>query len=290
MAERLLRGSLMPGFRSELPVIERATNSDRINAIVNHPKIRPWIAPREDGRIDLTAVAGLSSTVILLGEHGGFVLYQLLPGIYEVHTHVLPAGRGAWTDQFIQAGIRWMFTHTDAFEILTRVPKGHLSALATTVRAGMRYEFTSDFPYKFLGKDSKVDVYSFRLQDWAAVAPELEETGRWLHQRFDEEGLRLGLLGEWRGPARTENVRWSPVHDDMPAHNRYVGLVYHMALGGQVQKGVSMYNRWAKVCHRPSEFYAHTVSVNPPIVWFDHTEMALTEDGDIVLSLKLKVA
>jgi hypothetical protein len=209
-------------------------------------------------------------------------------GVFEVHTHVLPEGRGEWSDLFIQAGIRWMFTHTEAFEIMTRVPRGHLSAKALTVRSGMSYEFTADHPYQFKGENVAVDIYSLRLQDWAAHGPELEETGRWLHQRFAEEGERLGLVGEWQGPAKAEGVRWGPLHDDMPSHNRYVGLAYHMAAGGNPARGVLMYNRWALISHRPRNLLCRLVSVDPPTIWFDHTTLTLLPDGDVQMSLQIE--
>ena len=172
--------------------------------------------------------------------------------------------------------------------MLTRVPEGHLAAKAATVRAGMTYEFTPDRPYRFRGEDRQVHVWSMRLQDWAAKAPEMEETGRWLHQRFAEEGERLGLTGEWRGPARDEGLRWGPLHDDMPSHNRYVGLVYHMGLGLNPARGVALYNRWALASHRPAGMLARLVSADPPTVWFDYTTLTLRPDGDIEMAIARK--
>ena len=279
----------MPGFQSRLPDIWRTTDTARINEIVNHPQVRPWVADLEEGEIDLAAQVANENTIVLLGEHGGFVLWRLLPGVYEVHTQILPNGRGDWALRFVQAGFRWMFTRTDAFEILTRVPAGHLAAKALAVASGFSFEFTADRRYRFRGKDVLVDVYSTQLQDWAARAPELEDTGRWLHSRFAEEGERIGLTGEWRGPAKERGVKWGPLHGDMPSHNRYVGLTYHMALGGNAARGVAMYNRWALASHRPVHLLSKLLSVQPPVVWFDHTELRLSPDGDVELSLEKEV-
>ncbi len=274
----------MPGFQSALPVVWQAKDATRINEILNHAKVRPWIADAELGVIDFTQAINHPNVFVVLGEHGGFVVTRLLPGVFEVHTHVLPEGRGEWTDGFIQAGIRWLFSHTEAYEIVTRVPERHLPAKATTLRSGMTYEFTPDHDYVFRGKPGPVHVYSIRIQDWAARAPELEETGRWLHHRFAEEGTRLGLLGGGDGPAKERGWTWDALHADMPSHNRYVGATYHLALGGQALKGVNLYNRWALSSHRPTEFLARALPDNR--VWFDHTELELLPDGDIRLELE----
>ena len=272
-------------FQSSLPKITRATDAVRINEILNHQSVRPLVSDTA-GAIDLSAVAGNPDIFILLGDHGGFVLTRLMSGVFEAHTQILPEGRGEWALSFVQAGLRWMFTRTEAYDILTRVPDGHLSAKALAVKTGFRYEFTSDHPYQFNGRTVSSDVYSIRLQDWAATAPELVEAGEWLHQRFAKEGDRLGLIDGSHGAAQAAGVRWQPMHDDMPSHNRYVGLTYHMGIGGNLARGVMMYNRWALISHRPAHLLARIVSENT--VWFDHTTVELLPDGDIRMSLQIE--
>ena len=276
-------------FQSKLPKIERVFEAARANEIINHPAVRPYVADLGSGAIDLAPVATHPDIFILLGEHGVFVLRRLMPGVLEVHTQVLPEGRGEWTDAFIQAGIRWVFTHTEAFEIVTRVPEGHLAAKATTIRSGMTYEFTPDSPYLFRGRLRPVHVYSIRLQEWASRAPEMEDTGAWLHERFAEEGERLGLVGEPRGEALERGIKWGELHEEKPSHNRYVGLAYHMALGGNAGRGVALYNRWALASHRPKHMQSRLLSTDPVCIWFDHTELTLLSDGDIRLSLEREV-
>jgi len=153
----------MSVFQSKLPRIERVFEAARANEIINHPAVRPYVAALGTGEIDLAPVAAHPDIFILLGDYGVFVLRRLMPGVLEVHTQVLPDGRGEWTDSFIQAGIRWIFTNTDAFEIVTRVPEGHLPAKATTIRSGMTYEFTPDAPYLFRGRLRPVHIYSIGL-------------------------------------------------------------------------------------------------------------------------------
>jgi len=277
----------MSGFQSKLPHVWRTRDTGRINEILNHPEVRPWVADAGEGRIDLSSQVERDDVAIVLGEHGGFVVWHYGGGIWEVHTQVLPEGRGAWTRDFIQAGIRWLFTKTNAVEVLTRVPDQHSAARVAAIQAGMRYEFTPDRLYRFRGEEAPVHVYSMRLLDWAAKAPEMEETGRWLHSRFAEEGERLGLhTGE--GEARAAGVRWGPLHEDMPSHNRYVGLAYHSAMGKNAARGVLLYNRWAMASHRSPHMLARLVSEDPPTLWFDHTTIQLQPDGDIRMAVSVK--
>lgn len=232
--------------------IVRETSADRINVILNDEAVRPWVADMSEGVIDITKSVENAHNVLLMGEHGGCMLFKIMPGIYEAHTQVLPPGRGAWAHDFTHEVARWMFTHTDAFDLLTRVPRGHVSAKAATMAVGGRYEFTRPAGCKFRGKLVDVDVYGLRLQDWAATAPGMVERGAWFHEFLAGEAKRLGID--------------QPTHEDDESHNRYVGVALEMALAGQVGKAVQMYNRWAVVArHRVIYF----VSDDPPTIRFD---------------------
>lgn len=268
--------------------LERDCDAERLNRVLNHAAVRPYVADLSHGVIDMSRSAANPNNVVLIGEHGAFFLEQRMPGIYEVHTQVLPTGRGAWAKDFTTSGIYWMFTHTDAFEILTRVPHGHIAAKALTTASGLRYEFTGDRTMRFRERDVLFDVYSFRIQDWCATAEGMVETGHWMHDRFHQEEQRLGLVpGTPEAAVATHGMHVVP-HVDMPCHNRFVGLVYHMALGGRVEKGVAIYNRWALACHRPFDRLISLVQKTPPAVRFDKTNIHLLPDGDIRMDLPLE--
>lgn len=262
----------------------RDVDASHINGIINHPEVRPHVADSSLGEIDLSKQVENPNNFVLSGEYGAFLLSRIMPGVFEVHTQVLPEARGDWAKHFVFAGTHWMFTHTDAFEIVTRVPAGNAGARALALLAGMRKEFSGDHPMRYLDQDVPFDVYSFRLQDWAAHAPGLVETGHWLHHRFHEEERRLGLIeGTPEAEEATHGLKITP-HADMAGHNRYVGLVYHMSRGGQLAKGVNMYNRWALASHRPVDRLVKLISTEPPVVRFDASDIELLPDGDIRMS------
>lgn len=211
--------------------LTRETTADRINAIVNHESIYPHIKGPHTGPLDLTPVASRDEHVILTGEHGGIVFIRHLPGIYEAHTSVLPEGRGEWTVAFGQAAAHWMFTRTDAFELLTKCPKGNLAAVAGARRSGASLAFSTRPIWQTDDGLVPVDVYSLILQNWVRTAPDLVQLGREFHLRLAAEIARAGLLDD--------------IHPDDEVHDRYVGAAAAMIVSGHVGKAIDFYNRWA---------------------------------------------
>lgn len=242
--------------------ITRETNAARINAVLNDPYVRPFVAD-EAGVLDVSKQVANERNVLLMGEHGGCLFFWLQPGVYEVHTQVTRAGRGEWTRRLTESCAWWMFTQTDAFEIVTRVPEGHIGARAAALAQGMRYEFTRPNECRFRGKLVDIHLHSFRIQDWIGFAPWLEERGAWFHDRLHAEAARHGIT--------------APPHDDDPNHNRYVGAAFEMALAGFPTKAVLWYNRWALMSrHEQIQLLSRT----PLVVKFDIGLLKI-QDGDI---------
>lgn len=248
--------------------VRRETTAERINAILNNEVVRPWVADASDGVLDVTPKVSDQNNFLLMGEgnFGAVFFLKLMPGIYEAHTQVVPEARGGWTKQLTEACVHWMFTRTDAYEILTRVPEGHIAARAAALQQGLRYEFTRPDECRFRGRLVDVHVHSFRVQDWIPVAPNLIERGQWFHIRLNEEARRLGIK--------------TPAHTDDENHNRYVGASLEMCENGQAVKGVILYNRWAIVSrHKP----VRLLTEDPVSICMDIGVLRLV-DGDIEVS------
>jgi hypothetical protein len=234
---------------------------------LNHPLVRPWVADASEGALDLSARVADRRNILLLGEHGGVMFYPVMPGVYEAHTQVLPAGRGGWTRGLTQACAHWMFTRSPAYEIMTRVPQGHFAAKAATEATGMHLEFTRPKECRFRGQLVDVHIYSGRLQDWIGSAPGLVEIGARFHDRLNELARAAGIT--------------APAHEPDENHNRYVGAAIEMARGGQVKKGVAFYNRWAIVARHPM---VELVAIDPPTIKMDIGTLRLTgDDVDLVV-------
>lgn len=67
-----------------------------INAVINHPAVRPYVGAADAGYLDASAIVADPANLFPMGEYGGFGLIQTGPGEREVHTFVLPEGRGKW--------------------------------------------------------------------------------------------------------------------------------------------------------------------------------------------------
>lgn len=205
-------------------MIERTTDAAAINAILNHPAVRPTVADVTDGPLDVSDRVSNPDNVSLVGEYGAIVFFKYCDGIYEVHTQILPEGRGKWACQFAQECLRYMFTSTDCIEVITRVPQGHIGAKALTEMMGFRLQFTTPPECRFRGELVPAYVYSLTLQEWFPRAPGLEECGEHFHLWLNKQ------VGD------------GEPHGFDPGHNRVVGLALGMAAAGQIRKAVVFYN------------------------------------------------
>jgi hypothetical protein len=214
-----------------LASIEVQKDAKRINEIVNHPAVLPWVGFADKGKLDLTEAIASPDVICLLGAYGGVLFNRLQPGLFEAHTQCLPEGRGQWMLACVQAALHYLFTRTEAVEIMTRCPEGNVGAKALARAIHGKYEFTNQVGWIANGRPIPADIYSLRLQDWLRKAPGLVERGQWFHDRLDAEMKRLGLP--------------HPKHADDAEHDRQVGLACEMAMGGQPSKACIFYNRWS---------------------------------------------
>lgn len=248
--------------------VERHLTADALNAVVNDPHVRPWVAPGRDP-LDLTFQVENKSNVLLVGEHGCCMFLKMMPGVYEVHTQVRKEGRGEWTNALAVACVHKMFLQTDAYEIMTRVPHGHIGAKAAAIGVGMRHDFTREKECRFRGELVDVHIYSFRIQDWLPHAPDtVTATGRRFHNRLHVEAERLGVPDE--------------PHADDENHNLFVGAAVELVYAGFPLKAAMVYNRWAIASrHEPITL----VSTDPVVARIDHGLYVTFEADDIRVSL-----
>jgi hypothetical protein len=168
-------------------LIRRDTTGDICNAIINHAAVRPGMISANDDVLDVRPLAHDPRGVLLIGEpaFGCFLCYRVLDGVYEVHAGVLPGGRGPWCLEFGLSSVRHMFTSTDAIEILTRIPQGHIGTVALAKRTGFRERWSR--PHcRFRGQDVPYTVWSVVMQDWMptedaereAVLEEMRRSGQ----------------------------------------------------------------------------------------------------------------
>lgn len=245
-------------------MIQRATDATFINAVLNHPSVRPHVHGKP-GPLDMTAAIQDPNNLVLTGEHGGMILVQHIPGCWEIHTQVLPEGRGRWALEMAQSCMDWLFSKTNATDIFTRIPAGNIAAEALTRACGAMLE---ERVWQDLGDGPGwVKLYSGRIQDWIKIAPGLVERGERFHRMLKEKAAVAEIT--------TED------HPDNEWHDRHVGAAAGMIMGGQPIKGVLVFNRWAAMGLAPP---IKLMSLDPLIIDITDCRLKITGDDFEVMS------
>ena len=128
---------------SPFPQIERTYDTSLIKQVMTDPAIWDFIADdgspapsdfeplNPHGVIYLQAIQGCQLAGLFL-----FVPQNLVS--YEVHTCLLPEGRGAFGVEAAKAAARWMWQNTTAKRIFTNIPSYNRPARWFAKAAGMR--------------------------------------------------------------------------------------------------------------------------------------------------------
>jgi hypothetical protein len=195
------------------------------------------IAVQSVEALDLAPFVADHRNVLLMSEGGGIffaadaTVVDPWPGRYEVHTNFLKAYRGRNVIRASLNAYRWMFTRTDCMTLLTKVPSFNKAAEWFCKHVGATKEFTRANAWPDPANPCDVSYWSMSYDSWVRNNTDVLETGRKFHARLDEEFARHG---------KTDN------HPEDEAHDRYVGACVEMIYGGQPEKGIILYNRWAR--------------------------------------------
>lgn len=146
-------------------MIERQTSAQKVNQVVNHPSVYPWVCGPVSGPLDLSQAIESGDYIALFGEHGGFLFWKVAPGIYDAHSAVLPEGRGRWALDAAREALRQMFA-SDAQEILMAVPKGNLAVRALVRVLKAQFRGTIDNGWWNEGRPIPADIYSLIKSDF----------------------------------------------------------------------------------------------------------------------------
>ena len=117
-------------------MLERSFDAESINAVINHPAIRPFVGFAEAGELDASPLIR-PENLFPFGEHGGFALLWTAPYTAEVHTFILPECRGRWACLAAEAGIA--MARARGFALLwTKIPPDAPHVLAFATGMGMK--------------------------------------------------------------------------------------------------------------------------------------------------------
>jgi hypothetical protein len=118
-------------------LIQRSFDCARVNELVNHPTIRPYIGGDGKTALDLTGAVMDLQNFFLCGPNGGFLVIWSAPQTYEIHTFILPEGRGREAYQLARAGRDFM-VEQGATHLWTRVHPDARNVRRFTLSAGFK--------------------------------------------------------------------------------------------------------------------------------------------------------
>lgn len=217
--------------------IARTMDATYLNGVANHPEVRPFLGGGP-AVLDLQPVLSAPQNVALqaLGPEpfGGWVFHMMMPGVYEAHTLFPPEGRGRRLFAASREALRWMFTETDALELVTKCPDDNPGARMLGGLLGFRERFRREGAWA-PGVGVSYRVHS--VDDWFIRDPECLAAGRAFHAQLKAAEQAAGVT-----------LR---DHPEDETHDRAAGATALMIHAGQVTKGVAFYNRWATFAGYP---------------------------------------
>ena len=219
--------------RGAAPALRRSFDAADINPILNDPDVFPFISVPGIERIDAAPLLENTQNILLMADGGGVLFVFKDPTRYEVHTNFLKAYRGAYAVKASLDAYHWMFTHTDCLELWTQVPEFNKAAtrFCDLVGATLEFKRTNIWPTH----EGNVDLqfWSMKYDSWVRSTPDLAISGADFHKHLAQEFYRFGVT--------------EPHHSDEECHDRQVGACLEMIYGGQPEKAVILYNRWARI-------------------------------------------
>lgn len=230
----------------------RTLDAAVFNAMANDPTIRPWLGGI--GPLDLTGLVADPQNFALLTPQcdGGYLLIRRDLGLYEAHSLAYPSARGRPMLELARDGFRYMFTATDAIEIVSKCPDGNTAALRWAEIVGFEHLGWRDEAFDLNGSLVGCSFKSLTYQSWVKKDRRNKVDGQRFHAKLTE------IKGD--------------IHPEDASHDYWVGATIEGVRQGNVGKAVSLYSRWAA---QMGYFQPTILSFNPPVV----------DQGDAVVTL-----
>lgn len=214
----------------------RDYNAKRLNRVCNDPSVLPDVALPGQTALDLTPLVSDLRNIALMTDEGGILAHWREPGIYEIHTQFTAAYRGVGAVKSVREMISWLFLQSPAMELQTKIPSSNRAAHGLVQAISGRLEFDRQDAWPLPdGKFCSMDYYTLRYSDWLYApwaAGQLAARGEWFHQRLD--AAKLAMLSP------------PDSHPADAAHDVNVGATIEMIFAEQAEKGLTLYNRWAR--------------------------------------------
>lgn len=207
----------------------RSMDVAHFNEIANDPTVRPSLGG--EGPIELAPVVDDVNNYAFASEHGGFILWRLGSGRYDVHSLFLPDGRGDEARSLLDLVAAYMFARTDCTEGRTMIPEHNRPAKILAQAGGFEKRFELERLPWTPGHTKRAECHALTIERWALTHALPLRVGEWFHEKIEQ--------------AKQLSCSTSPVHEEEAAHTRIAGATTMMIHGGQPEKAVAFYNVWA---------------------------------------------
>jgi hypothetical protein len=212
-----------------------------MNSVINHPSVKGGAQVK--GVCDISETILNRKNVLLENDHGGFLVLERMPGIYECHTQFLPSGRGANVRECAKWAFRYMFTKTDCMKVITTA--------STPAAIKLSREF-----FREKGETGGVKYFSLTYEDWVETDDEVKREGELFH----------------------ELVKDNTNHGKDESHDIHVGSASLMFKAGNINKAQTLYNQWAIM----SGYEPVSIESANPLILRIKNMIISYEDGDIL--------
>lgn len=216
-----------------LSTIHRSMDGVRWNEIANHESVRPFLGG--DGPLELSAIVEAPTNFAFATPNGGYILWALGSGRYDVHSLFLPDGRGEEARRAMQQVETFMFSRTDCTEGRTTIAEDNRAAKALALDGGFEKRFELQRMPWSEGVTKRAEFFALTLERWALTAEQTRRVGQWFHDCLSCVKGETGSTLE--------------IHEDEFVHTRMAGAAALLIHGGQVEKAVAFYNMWALATH-----------------------------------------
>lgn len=118
-------------------ILARSFDAERANQIVNDPSVRPSVGGDPEQELDMSRAIADLKNIFLDGDHGGFLLIWTAPKAWEIHTFILPSGRGKWAFDAARFMMDVMREDYGAQHLWTRILPEHRHTQIFARRGGL---------------------------------------------------------------------------------------------------------------------------------------------------------
>lgn len=207
-------------------MIARTMDVEFLNRLANDPMIRSSLGG--EGVLDVAVLVDNPNNIAVRHGNGAWMFHKLMPGMYEVHTMFTVNDRGKDFFQAATETLRYMFTTTDAVEILTKCPDDNKPARYASTHIGFRERFRRENAWS---EGVGISYRALTIDDWFIKDDECLERGRQFHDEIEVAKVLAG--------------KPDTVHGEDEAHDRAAGATCLMVLANNTEKAMAFYSRWA---------------------------------------------